>query len=262
MRNKLRVRIMSVAIAALLILAGFIRFFVPGFRFTALMFACFAALVFVFLSLELYAAKNHKRAVMLGRALTALVLVGVAIFVSALVPVLTASRGDDNNDADYLIVLGAGLWGTVPSLSLIERLDAARIYLNEHPDAIAIVSGGQGPGEDITEAEAMNSWLVRRGIAPERIIKEEKSTSTVENLAFSLEIIGERSDGDVSIAIVTNEFHLYRAKEYARAFGVEAVGVGAKSTHKILAVNYYIREACGVVYMWVFGDAQLRNAVA
>ena len=261
MRSKLRVRTLTAVTIALLALAGFIRLFVPGFHFTALMFACFAVLVFAFLLLELYAEKNRKRATIFRRVLICLLLVGVALFMTAFVPVLMASKSDDNNDADYLIVLGAGLWGTVPSLSLTERLEIARIYLNEHPDAIAIVSGGQGPGEDITEAEAMNNWLIRRGVAPERIIKEDKSTSTVENLAFSLEIIGELSDGDASVAIVTNEFHLYRAKEYARALGVEAVGVGAKSTHKILAVNYYIREACGVVYMWVFGDAQLRNAV-
>jgi uncharacterized SAM-binding protein YcdF (DUF218 family) len=105
--------------------------------------------------------------------------------------------------------LGAGLHGTTPSLSLTNRLAAALAFLEEHPDTVAIVSGGQGPGENMTEAEAMTIWLEARGIAPERIIGEPEATSTAENLENSFRIIRERGgdpDGNVASSPANTTF--------------------------------------------------------
>ena len=82
------------------------------------------------------------------------------------------------------VVLGCRVYGERASLSLVERLEAAYKYLEENPKARCVVSGGQGPGEDISEAECMYRWLVAKGIDGARIYKEDKSTSTEENIAF------------------------------------------------------------------------------
>ncbi|MBR0360437.1 MAG: YdcF family protein, partial [Clostridia bacterium] len=88
-------------------------------------------------------------------------------------------------EEDYLIVLGCGLNGSTPSESLVKRLDKAIEYSSRNTDCKIIVTGGQGSGEDVSEAEAMYIYLVENGINPERIIREDASTSTTENFEFS-----------------------------------------------------------------------------
>ena len=112
-------------------------------------------------------------------------------------------------DTECLVVLGAGVYGTRPSASLRSRMNAALEYLSAHPNVSAILSGGQGPGEDITEAEAMRRFFTENGIAEDRLILEEKSTDTVENLTNSFALA--EANGFSNLTIVTNEFHLYRS---------------------------------------------------
>ncbi|WP_370458110.1 YdcF family protein [Bacillus sp. BPN334] len=88
-------------------------------------------------------------------------------------------------DADYIIVLGSKVNGTKPSYSLQYRIDKAAEYLQSHEKTIAIVSGGKGKGEDISEALAMKNGLMKLKIAEDRIIMEDKSTSTDENIKLS-----------------------------------------------------------------------------
>ncbi|NHM32091.1 YdcF family protein [Neobacillus terrae] len=116
-------------------------------------------------------------------------------------------------DADYLIVLGARVKGTVPSLALKYRIIAAAECMKKHGRVIAIASGGQGSGEEISEAEAIKRGLMKRGIDEARIILENKSTTTSENLAFSKKLIP--SDANKGL-IVTNDFHMYRAMSMAK----------------------------------------------
>ena len=127
-------------------------------------------------------------------------------------------------------------------------------YLTAYPDAACIVSGGQGGGEDITEAECMYNYLTAAGISKSRIILENRATSTMENLQFSFDIIRERGDEpDGNIAIVSSSYHLYRAKCMARMLGAEAAGVAGTMGYPIYMLNCYIREAFGVTHLWVFG---------
>ena len=132
---------------------------------------------------------------------------------------------------------------------LASRLDAAYEYLTEHPDAICIVSGGQGPDESMPEAECMYLYLTEKGIASERIYQENRSTSTRENLLFSQEII-EAEGLNPEIAIVTNEYHEYRAGMVADALEMEYSAVPAR-TPLWLFPTYYIRELYGIIYEWV-----------
>ncbi|MCD8502871.1 MAG: YdcF family protein [Bacillaceae bacterium] len=111
---------------------------------------------------------------------------------------------DTPGEIDHMIVLGAKVNGDVMSLSLYYRVREALQYLQENENTKVIVAGGQGKGEWITEAEAMASYFIKNDISEDRIIKEERSTTTLENIAFSRELIGE----DVKeLVIVTNDYH-------------------------------------------------------
>ena len=140
--------------------------------------------------------------------------------------------------ADYIIILGARVKGEVPSLALQYRIDAAALYLKNNKKAIAIASGGQGPGEDISEAESIKRGLLKRGIDGSRILLEEKSTDTVENIRYSKILIPKHFDAGL---VVTNDFHLYRAKSIARDQGLNLQGLPAK-TPTIAIPKSYSRE--------------------
>jgi len=152
--------------------------------------------------------------------------------------------------ADAVIVLGAGVNGTQPSLTLRTRLDAALEYLEDYPDIPVVLTGGQGYGENITEAQCMYNYLTARGVDPARIILEERATSTAENFAFSKPLLQEAGIEPATnlIAVVTNDFHIYRANFIAVRQGyVFAFGVPAELPWLHLEVNYYVREAFAMV---------------
>ncbi len=107
---------------------------------------------------------------------------------------------------DYIIVLGAHVDGTRMTLALLERTRRALLYLEENPGTRAVLSGGMGDGERISEAEAMYRYLTEHGIDGGRLIREERSTNTKENLDYSLELIGST---EPAIGVVTNNFHVF-----------------------------------------------------
>ena len=140
---------------------------------------------------------------------------------------------------DYIIVLGCQVKGERPSKALAERLDTARIYMEENPDTKAILSGGQGSGEDITEAECMRRYLEDSGIDSARLLIEDESTTTVENLKFSQKFVNA---GVNTVGIVTNNFHVYRSVRIARKAGyVNVCGIAAPS-RSVLQLHYLVRE--------------------
>lgn len=139
---------------------------------------------------------------------------------------------------DYIILLGAKVNGTIPSLSLQNRIDVAARYLIQHEKTIVIVSGGQGADEDISEAEVMRQGLVEQGIDEKRIIIEDQSTSTYENIIFSKKLI---PSGLNTGLLVTNDYHLYRASLLAKQEGLDVTGLPAK-TPVVAVVKSYVRE--------------------
>jgi uncharacterized SAM-binding protein YcdF (DUF218 family) len=140
--------------------------------------------------------------------------------------------------ADYLIVLGARVKGTVPSLALQARIDSAAEYLKENEDTIAIASGGKGPGEDISEAESIKNELMALGIDRSRILIEDKSTDTYENIGFSKKLIPQGAKFGL---LVTNDFHIFRAKMIAANEGLDLNGLPAKTPIQAV-IKSYIRE--------------------
>lgn len=157
----------------------------------------------------------------------------------------TARKARDfSGEAAYVIILGAQVRGSQITKSLKQRLDRAYEYLTEHPEAIAIVSGGQGKDEAVTEAFAMAEYLKSRGIAEERILKEEQSATTWENLKFSSGLIGSLEQ---KTAVVTNDFHLYRALLIGRQIGYMDLNGIAAASHPVLKLNYLVREFAAVL---------------
>lgn len=162
---------------------------------------------------------------------------GICVFFSVNMAVY-AER--DCDSADCVIVLGCQVLGETPTDMLCDRLDAALELLEENPEALCVVSGGQGNLEDISEAEAMRRYLNAHGIADERIITEDRSTTTDENIRFTAELLSEIGISD-NITIVTNEFHQYRADIFARRAGL-TVGHHSARTSPRLLLNQWVRE--------------------
>ena len=167
-------------------------------------------------------------------------------------------RGEADNSAvpvDAVIVLGAGVNGEEPSAALWSRIRAAEDYLETRPDIPVVLSGGQGPGEAISEAEAMRRALWSEdGAENSRLLLEEKSANTAQNFRFSKALLEEYGlDTETAvIAVVTNDFHCFRAHMIARREGLHVVGVSAELPWWWLTANYYLREAFAVVKTSLF----------
>lgn len=135
-------------------------------------------------------------------------------------------------DEDYVIVLGAGLNGDEPTLALSNRLDKAAEYMNKNSRAKAIVTGGQGKGETVTEARAMADYLILHGIREDRIILEENAVSTYQNFEYAkLEMDGGQA------VFITNDFHVLRAWQMAKLNGIDAAHIGAPTPPALLPVS-------------------------
>lgn len=161
------------------------------------------------------------------------------------------SNIDDISKIDTVIVLGAGLWGDQVSPQLELRLITAYELLKANPDIIAVTSGGQGPDELVTEAKAMKDYLVNLGIDENRIIEEDMSTSTYENLKFSFDVLNKNNIEYNNPAIVTTNFHIYRAKMLSKRLGVNAEGLAAPNIRRIIVKNN-IREVFALIKDYLF----------
>lgn len=176
---------------------------------------------------------------------------GLALFLVVEGLILRTMLEKPKQNLEYVIVLGAQVRGKTPSRALLRRLEAAEEYLKENPETIAVLSGGQGDGEDITEAQCMYEYLTAHGIEGDRLLKEERSTSTQENLQFSAEVIGTK---EASVGILSNNFHVYRAKLLAQKQGYMQVhGISAKSDWR-LQVHYLVREFFALIKEKLIGN--------
>lgn len=241
-------------LAGLLGLLGACFYTIPGFSFSSyLCFGC-ACLVLLYWVLRKLAARKPKLSRWLRRILTVLLCLGLLAAMITGIFIATAAYNTPEEKLEYLIVLGAGVNGTQPSLILSNRLNATLTFLQEHPETQCVVSGGKGNGENISEAQCMAQWLIARGIEPERIWQEDKSTSTRENLQFSLALIQSKAGIRPERAgILSNEFHLFRAGMEARNQGLEPILLPAKTSWLSLRVNYFLREIPAVWYYALFG---------
>lgn len=238
----------------LMVLGGIFWFAVLPYRYTAVPLWGLAVTLGVYDGLSRLKHRHPKAARHLHRLFTVglcLVLLLMAVTEGF---VLSGFRGAKDAACPYVLVLGAGVNGTVPSRALTERLAAARDYLEAFPEAQCIVSGGQGGGEQITEALCMYTWLTEHGVPPERIWLEEKATSTQENLRFALELIEEKTGRrPAELAVVSSEYHLFRAGRMALSQGTTMLGVPACTYPLTQRIHYAFREIFGVWFFLLFG---------
>lgn len=205
--------------------------------------------------IDQFYSKNKVYKIFL-RILKPLFFIGLIVFVITEIFIVGYSVQNNMKKSDYTIVLGAGLRGSKLSITLTQRVNKALEYINQGDDTgYLVVSGGQGVGEDITEAEGMKRFFIDNGIDSERIIKEENSTDTYQNLQFSKELI-ERHSGksieELNIKIVSSGFHLARAKLLCNALGFKNVTLCGSEINPIFIPTYYIREFIGFYKMLVF----------
>lgn len=188
--------------------------------------------------------------------LAAVILIGAVTFCVSESLVIRASKGQDYEEADYIIVLGAKVdpWG--PSRALDDRLRAAYAYLEAYPDGKAVVTGGQGPDEVMSEGECMRDWLIEKGVDPERVIAECEASDTRENLRFSCDLVEQDCGQDwrtQKLVIVSSEYHLCRARYVGKHLLAYDFGTyPAPTSLAAYKLRYFIREALGMVYTRLF----------
>lgn len=159
-----------------------------------------------------------------------------------------SSTADESDvKVEYVVLLGAGLKGDQITVTFMNRMLKCLQYLKNNPSAMVVVSGGQGLGETISEAEAMRRFLAENGIANDRILKEDKSTSTFENFQNTKSLLFQRyGDKRYTIMIVTSDFHMFRSKILAKRNGFIAYGIPAETWWGVYP-NCFIREYLAVV---------------
>ena len=236
------------------LLALFLNFCMVGYSFSVLVCICIIGIILVYKGLNLLAKKYPRDARTLKRIFTVILCIGLLVVGVTECVIIKASLGDPMEHCDYMVVLGAKVRTEGPSVSLMDRIRAAKTYLDSHPDVIAVVSGGQGTDEPMTEARCMYEELVELGVDPQRIWIEDQATSTWENLNFSLNLIEEKTGTRPGkIGILSSEYHLYRASLFADACGVESVGIPAATSRLPQKINHFMREVAGVWHYLLLG---------
>lgn len=221
-----------------------------------------AGLLMAGVGYSIFRWRNRKltgKALILLRVVQSAVVIGGLACVVLLIAIWSTGRNSEPQKSDYLLILGARVKGETVSLSLKNRLDRGLDYLNRYPEARAVLSGGQGPGEDLSEAEAMKGYLVARGIPESRLILEARSTDTAENMRFSKVALKQQGvdPATASITVVTNDFHMLRAKMLAKRAGLQVTGYSSR-TPEYTIPKAYTRELAAYINSFLF-DRQLEN---
>ena len=191
------------------------------------------------------------------RALLALILAGTLAFGALFGAVMWGAHDQINGQPNVMIILGCQVkpWG--PSILLQDRLNEALDYLEEHPDMLVVVSGGQGADEPTSEAQAMYDYLVEHGVEPNQLLKEEESHNTHQNLEKSFQLLKEAGYDDQmgQVLVVSNGFHLTRVRMiFDRVWeGTYTLStLAAPSSHVPSRLKMYVREPLALVKSFVF----------
>lgn len=194
---------------------------------------------------------NYKL-LLLNRILSLLLVIGLVSFIWIETLVFQSLKSNDNVRVNYVVVLGAGIQGEEPSLTLKRRLDKSIEYLSANPNSTIIASGGFGKEVTISEAEVMKRYLIAHGISESRILKEEKSMTSDENLRYTKLLLTQLYGAEVpTILIITSDYHMFRAKHIAYRYYPVVYGISSETPRAIM-INYAIREYLAVLKMLAF----------
>lgn len=203
--------------------------------------------------IEVYCYKGNRFTTWV-KVLLALIGAGILAFALLLGAVLYGAYDHISGDPQVMIVLGCQVRQDGPSVLLRDRLDEALSYLKDHPDMTVVVSGGQGPDEPTTEAQAMADYLVANGVEEENILLEDDSHNTTQNFQYSRDLLEEEKiDCSGGVLVVSNGFHLTRARMLAERAGFDNVStLAAPASHLPSRLYMYIREPLALVKSFVF----------
>ena len=238
----------------LAVLAFVCKFVVPGYSFSALVCLTLIGIFLFYVFMPLVGLHFPVFARWATRIFTFFLCLGLAVFLGTEAVIIHASFGDPEEEVEYMVVLGAKVNYNGPSVSLMDRIQAAYDYMTAHPQVTAVVSGGQGKDEPLSEAACMYDNLVEMGIDPHRILMEDRATSTWENMQFTLELLQEKTGTrPQKLGVLSSEYHLFRASLFAKACDVDFVGIPASTSRLSQKVNHFLREVAGVWHYILLG---------
>jgi len=190
----------------------------------------------------------------LRKVLSTLIIIGICFFL--VMTGIVIARGAKNTvdyTEDCAIVLGSGIRGKTVLPTMRNRLDACLEYHQKNRQAIIIVSGGQGPNEAISEAEAMKRYLVSKGIPASQVVKEDRSHNTKQNFSYSKEILDQRfGDSHYTVVCITSHYHIFRAEKIALKQNINVHTYSANVDWHLLPFAY-IREFLSILKYWILG---------
>ncbi len=230
--------------ALLFILAAVLKFLFRGYGFLALLLVLIGITILI---LQLLSINENKVKRTIKKLIYSIISFGIICATVAAIPITANFRNKESQPADYCLILGCAVHGSNPSRVLNERICAGYEYLNSNPECRAVLCGGKGNGENISEAECIFNCLVQRGISPDRLVLEDKSTNTSENIRFAKELLPEKA----TVTVITSETHSYRACFLAKRNGLNVVGRYNSKTHFPVIISNYLRECVGVWKDWI-----------
>lgn len=230
------------------------RFGLDGYEFLGYALMVIALVMRFYHALAKMRDKYPKIERVLNKTMSYFIVLFCMVFAITEGAIYYGSFPSETQKTDYVLLLGTSVKGVEPSKTLEYRLETALEYMNEHPDAVCVATGCQGRRERISEAECMANWLTEKGIAPERIILEDRATRTRENIEYSAELIEQQTGTrPEAVTIITSEFHMLRSAMLTREYGMEPVCVPAATRLPLLRVSCYIREALAIWKFYIFG---------
>lgn len=238
-------KIVFIIIGCIMAINGIALFFVSNVNlgnFLAVILGCL--IIFI-------AIKFHK----ITKSLKILLISGISLSIAFSSFLIIYGISDNvTYKEDAVIVLGAAIHGKTPSLTLKKRLDKTVEYHKQNPDALIVVSGGKGAQEDITEAEAMKNYLIKKGVSSQKIIEENKATSTYENFKFSKEILDKKLGKKYTVCFITNEYHILRSGFCADSVGITDISYLHSNTNLSYLISGSLRECLAVMKYAIFNN--------
>lgn len=186
-----------------------------------------------------------KAAAMLGRILFGLFVVSFLLVQGMIYQGMRADP--EGQSANVVLVLGARVYPDgAPSATLAQRLLTAKDFLDTHPQAIAILCGGQGGNEPCPEAEAMQAYLLQKGVDADRLLLEDQSNNTIQNIANAKALLEQREEPYTTV-VISSDFHLARARRLMQHAGLPTYAIPAHTPYFIQRAALHMREYCSIM---------------